>query len=75
MKEVLASKFRLKYGDKGPIAKFIDIEVAKFLKNERLTEANLAKLDHKIAKEVELREKKEAILDERRSERGDKWET
>ena len=53
------------------MASYIDNEVAKFLKNDRLTEDNLRRLDEKICKETDLREKKEAILAERRSERGD----
>ena len=53
------------------MASYIDHEVAKFLKNDRLTEDNLRRLDEKISKETDLREKKEAILADRRSERGD----
>jgi hypothetical protein len=37
------------------------------LKNDRLTEENLKKLDEKILKESELRDRKEDILDDRRS--------
>jgi hypothetical protein len=44
--------------------------VQKFLKNDRLTEDNLKKLDDRILKEAELRDKKEGILDDRRSERS-----
>jgi hypothetical protein len=58
----------VKYGDKGPgLAKYIDNEVQKFLKNDRLTEDNLKKLDERIFKESELRDKKDAILDDRKS--------
>ena len=42
----------------------------KFLKNDRLTEDNLKKLDDRIFKECELREKKDAILDDRKSATG-----
>jgi hypothetical protein len=44
--------------------------VQKFLKNDRLTEDNLKKLDERILKEAELREKKQDILDDRKSERS-----
>ena len=68
---MLVNKFKLKYGNKTSISSYIDNEVAKFLKNDRLTEDNLRRLDEKINKEADIREKKEAILHERRSERGD----
>ena len=55
---MLANKFKLKYGNKPTVAAYIDNEVAKFLKNDRLTEENLRKLDEKIGKESVLREKK-----------------
>ena len=43
------NKFKLKYGKQNAnIASYIDNEVAKFLKNDRLTEDNLTKLDDKI---------------------------
>jgi hypothetical protein len=61
------NKFKMKYGDKPQIAKYIDNEVEKFLKNDRLTEDNLKKLDTKILKESELRDKKGAIIDDRKS--------
>jgi len=41
LKGMLINKFKVKYGDKGNISKYIDNEVARFLKNDRLTEANL----------------------------------
>jgi hypothetical protein len=63
------NKFKLKYGNKPSIAAYIDNEVAKFLKNDRLTEENLRKLDEKIQKESDLRDKKEAILDDHRFEK------
>ena len=62
LKGMLVNKFKLKYGDKPQLSKYIDNEVARFLKNGRLTEDNLRGLDTKISKEAELREKKEAIL-------------
>lgn len=64
---MLISKFKLKYGDKPHIGKFIDNEVNRFLKNDRLTEDTLRRLDSKIQTEASLREKKEAILDDRKS--------
>ncbi len=71
LKGLLVNKFKLKYGNRPTIANYIDNEVAKFLKNDRLTEDNLKKLDEKISKETDIRDKKEAILAERRSEKGD----
>ena len=62
---MLVNKFKLKYGNKPNIAKYIDNEVGKFLKNDRLTEDSLKRLDDKIHKESELRDKKEDILDDR----------
>ena len=56
-----------KYGDKNGISKFIDNEVVKYLKNDRLTEDTLRNLDSKIMKEISLREKKENIQDDRKS--------
>ena len=68
LKGLLINKFKIKYGNKNPnIAGYIDNEVAKFLKNDRLTEENLKKLDDKILKESNLRDKKELILDEIKS--------
>lgn len=51
LKGMLINKFKLKYGDKPQISKFIDNEVAKYLKNDRLTEDTLRNLDSKINKE------------------------
>ena len=70
LKGMLVNKFKLKYGDKPQLSKYIDNEVARFLKNGRLTEDNLRGLDSKISKEAELRQKKEEILDDRRSNAG-----
>lgn len=70
LKGLLINKFKLKYGDKPSLAKYIDNEVQKFLKNDRLTEENLKRLDERILKESELRDKKDAILDDRKSERS-----
>ena len=53
LKGMLISKFKLKYGDKPQISKYIDNEVTRFLKNGRLTEDNLRSLDTKINKEAE----------------------
>ena len=70
LKGLLINKFKVKYGDKPTLAKYIDNEVQKFLKNDRLTEENLKKLDDRILREAELRDKKGDILDDRRSERS-----
>ena len=67
---MLISKFKLKYGDKPQLSKYIDNEVVRFLKNGRLTEDNLRSLDTKISKEADLRDKKEAILEDRKSNVG-----
>jgi hypothetical protein len=67
LKGMLINKFKLKYGDKPQISKFIDNEVAKYLKNDRLTEDTLRNLDSKINKESQLRNKKEQIVEERKS--------
>jgi hypothetical protein len=67
---MLINKFKLKYGDKPSISKYIDNEVDKFLKNDRLTEDNLKRLDNKILKESELRDKKEMIMDDRKSQKS-----
>jgi len=70
LKGMLINKFKLKYGDKPQIGKYIDNEVARFLKNDRLTEANLQNLDTKINKEVNLRDKKDDILSQRSGSQG-----
>lgn len=67
LKGMLINKFKLKYGDKPAVSKFIDNEVVKYLKNDRLTEDSLRNLDSKIMKEVALRDKKATIADDRRS--------
>lgn len=71
LKGLLSNKFKLKYGKNPNIAAYIDNEVGKFLKNDRLTEDNLKNLDARINKESLLRDKKEAILDDRRSQKGE----
>jgi hypothetical protein len=48
LKGLLVNKFKLKYGKNPNIGTYIDNEVGKFLKNDRLTEDNLKKLDDKI---------------------------
>lgn len=70
LKGMLSNKFKIKYGNKPNLAKYIDNEVQRFLKNDRLTEDNLRSLDVKISKEANLRDKKEAILDDRKSNAG-----
>ena len=49
---MLINKFKLKYGNKPNVSAYIDNEVGKFLKNDRLSEENLKKLDDKINKEA-----------------------
>ena len=70
LKGMLVNKFKLKYGDRPQLSKYIDNEVARFLKNGRLTEDNLRGLDTKISKEAELRQKKEDIMADRKSNVG-----
>jgi hypothetical protein len=70
LKGMLINKFKLKYGDKPQIAKYIDNEVDKFLKNDRLTEDNLKRLDNKILKESELRDKRDMIMDDRKTQKS-----
>lgn len=67
LKGLLINKFKLKYGDGQGASTVINSEVAKFLKNDRLTEENLRKLDDKIGKETELRAKKEQILADKKA--------
>ena len=46
LKGLLINKFKVKYSEKGTdLAKYIDNEVSKFLKNDRLSEDNLKKLE------------------------------
>jgi len=70
LKGMLMNKFKLKYGNQQNINKYIDNEVARFLKNDRLSEDNLKRLDEKISKEADLRLKKEGIVADRKSERN-----
>lgn len=70
LKGMLINKFKLKYGDKSVLSKFIENEVTKFLTNDRLTEANLKNLDSKIGREADNRDKKSAILADVRSQRS-----
>ena len=53
LKGMLISKFKLKYGEKPSLSKYIDNEVTRFMKNGRLTEDNLRNLDSKISKEAQ----------------------
>lgn len=50
LKGLLISKFKKKYGGAG----FIDKEVENFIKTENLTEANLRKLDDRLAAKQEM---------------------
>ena len=70
LKGMLITKFKMKYGNKPELSKYIDNEVHKFLANDRLTEANLKVLDSKIGKEADNRDKKSAILSDIRSQRS-----
>lgn len=70
LKGMLINKFKLKYGNKPTISRYIDNEVQRFLANDRLTEGNLKNLDNKIGREVDQRDKKQNILDEVRSQRS-----
>jgi hypothetical protein len=65
LKGLLVNKFKLKYGDKSE--KLIQNEVAKFLKNDRLTESNLVKLDTKIGKANEKNDRASDILSDHKS--------
>ena len=67
LKGLLINKFKLKYGDRAE--SMITNEVAKFLRNDRLTEENLKKLDSRIGKEAMNRQKKDDILSEKRGDR------
>ena len=51
LKGLLISKFKKKYGG----AEFISKEVENFIKSETLTEANLRKLDDKLAQKYEFK--------------------
>lgn len=57
----------MKYGSKPNVSKYIDNEVQKFLANDRLNHDNLRALDDKIGKECMNRDRKDAILDDRKS--------
>lgn len=67
---MLINKFKLKYGNKPSIAKYIDNEVQRFLAVDRLTEDKLIMLDDKIGKEVDNRDRKSQVLSERKSQRA-----
>jgi len=54
---MLINKFKLKYGNKPTISKYIDNEVNRFLTNDRLTEVNLKGLDVKIGKEADKKDR------------------
>lgn len=70
LKGMLINKFKLKYGSQPNVSNYIDNEVRKFLANDRLTEGNLKNLDNKINNEIKNKNKKEQILDDRRSQRS-----
>ena len=54
---MLINKFKLKYGHKPNIGKYIDNEVHRFLTNDRLTEDNLKNLDIKIGREADKKDR------------------
>lgn len=70
LKGLLINKFKLKYGDKAE--KMITNEVSKFLKNDRLTETNLVKLDEKIGKNNEKSDRAQDILSDHLSQKSNK---
>ena len=57
LKGMLINKFKLKYGNKPNISKYIDNEVHRFLNNDRLTEDNLKNLDTKIGREADKKDR------------------
>lgn len=78
----MVRKFLEKYSDYGSdmsdeqkeerlstLRAFIENEVAKFVKDKRITQSNLVELDGKIAYEAYLKDKKEAILKDRKEEK------
>lgn len=67
---MLINKFKLKYGNKPNLSKYIDNEVHRFLNNDRLTEDNLKNLDRKIGNEADKKERQSQIADDRRSQRS-----
>ena len=68
LKGLLINKFKLKYGDRAE--KMISNEVTKFLKNDRLTENNLMKLDERIGKQNEKNQRADDILSDHRSQKS-----
>mmetsp|Transcript_14711 Transcript_14711/g.17023 ORF Transcript_14711/g.17023 Transcript_14711/m.17023 type:complete len:214 (+) Transcript_14711:44-685(+) len=70
LKGLLINKFKLKYGNKAE--GLIASEVTKFLKNDRLTESNLVKLDDKIGRANERNVRADDILSEHKSQRSAK---
>lgn len=70
LKGMLINKFKLKYGNKATLGRYIDNEVQRFLANDRLTEDNLKNLDNKIGKEAIKKERASDILDDRASRRS-----
>ena len=67
---MLINKFKLKYGNKPNLSKYIDNEVHRFLTNDRLTEDNLKGLDSKIGKEADKKDRQSNIADDRKSQRS-----
>jgi hypothetical protein len=70
LKQLLINKFRTKYVADAQMQRFIENEITRFLANDRLTEANLKKLDAKIAAEVSKKERQSKVLDDRKSQRS-----
>ena len=67
---MLINKFKLKYGNKPTLGKYIDNEVHRFLNNDRLTEDNLKGLDRKIGVEADKKDRQQSIADDRKSQRS-----
>ena len=57
LRTLLFNKFRNKYGGSPTMIRVIETEVTKFLATDRLTEANLKKLDKRIAQEVDKKDR------------------
>ena len=70
LKGLLINKFKNKYVkglNKPNLQGYIDNEVIKFLSNDRLSEDNLKRLDDKICREAFNRDRRDAIIDDRKS--------
>lgn len=70
LKGMLVNKFKLKYGNKPALSRYIDAEVNRFMANNRLSQSNLQMLDERIGKEVYGKVRKEEILADHQSQRS-----